>query len=65
MALEPKDHLSEGVWKLMQSFSFGSTWSGGALDLGLALDCQQDGAKVSCEGHGVQLTQPPFMVAYY
>lgn len=69
VALEPKGgHLSEGIWKLTQSFrvdSEDSTWSGGALDLGLALDCHQDRTKVSCEGRGVQLTQPPFMVAYY
>ncbi|XP_011613845.1 uncharacterized protein [Takifugu rubripes] len=69
VALEPKGgHLSEGVWRLTQSFrmdSEDSAWSGGALDLGLALDCHQDRTKVSCEGRGVQLTQPPFMVAYY
>lgn len=67
-ALAPKGgHLSEGVWKLTQSFRMDSedSWSGGALDLGLALECHQDRAKVSCEGRGVQLSQPPFMVAYY
>lgn len=69
VALEPKGgHLSEGVWRLTPSFRMDSedaTWSSGALDLGLALDCHQDRSKVSCEGRGVQLTQPPFMVAYY
>lgn len=68
-ALDPKGgHPSEGVWKVRQSSrmdSGGSSWSGGALDLGLALDCHRDGAKLGCEAHGVQLTQTPFMVVHY
>lgn len=58
-------HLSGGVWKATQSSSGGSSWGGGALDLGLALDCHRDGAKVGCEARGVQLTQTPFMVVHY
>lgn len=69
VALEPKEgHLSEGVWKVThpsRTDSGGSSWGGGALDLGLALDCHRDRAKVGCEAHGVRLTQTPFMVVHY
>ncbi|CAG02510.1 unnamed protein product [Tetraodon nigroviridis] len=62
-ALEPKGRPSEGVWKATQSSRTDA--GGGALDLGLALDCHRDGAKVGCRARGVQLTQTPFMVVHY
>lgn len=65
-ALELKGgHPSGGVWKVTQASRTESGGGGGALDLGLALDCHRDGAKVGCEACGVQLTQTPFMVVHY
>lgn len=68
-ALDPNaGHFSGSVWRATQSSrtdSSSSSWSGGALDLGLVLDCHRDRAKVGCEARGVRLTHAPFMVVHY